>query len=292
MAAPPAQVKLRSATSTLAPSTQSKQRYVSNAALPPKQKKAAASRYKKEEDRFEDDEFDEDYDDDIYDDDYDLYEEEKHKSGNGFKTLLNLIMGDKSKPRKKKVDSKVKAADFLFYSGLLILVLSAFYYTSRSNGPFNFFSTSLMTMQQDTMKSMISKGSLIMVKEVKPSDLKVHDIITYMKDTRTAITHRIENIYPDYDGSGKLGFQTRGVENPSPDSSIVYEDSVIGKVVFHIPIIGGLFSYISSHFYIVFILFGLMMICSFALRGLITFDSEMLKLNGRKKKQKNRLKYS
>jgi signal peptidase len=250
--------------------------------------------YDDDEDDYDDD-YDDYYEDDDDDDDLGIGPRRSKKknvgAGGGLKSALNSVFGrlkknenfndnyddvdEESDDLPGKSNLKNKIADFLFYSGLVILIITAFYYTQRSNGPVMIFNHSFMTVLTPSMQREIPQGSLILVKKSDPGELKVGDVITFMKDAQTSWTHTIINIYDNYNNTGKRGFQTKGVNNPSPDQAIVYEDNVVGRLVFHIPFLGWIFTYIGGNIYIVFLIFGILMICSFVLRGVISLSPEV-----------------
>ena len=65
--------------------------------------------------------------------------------------------------------------------------------------------------------------------------LKVGDILHYRAENGEVI-HRIIDIKKDKDGN--LLFQTQGDNNNVPDSNLVEEDQIIGKVSIYIPYLG------------------------------------------------------
>jgi len=127
---------------------------------------------------------------------------------------------------------------------------------------------SYFTVLTPSMQGEIPKGSFILVKQTDPQGLKVGDNVTYMQNASATITHKIVDIYEDYGDSGARGFQTQGVNNPSPDKEIVYAKNIVGKVMFSLPRAGAVISYLGTHIYIVFIIFGLCILPPLLLRGL------------------------
>ena len=78
----------------------------------------------------------------------------------------------------------------------------------------------------------IEVGDMIVAKTVNPSDLKVGDIISFMENETTAVTHRIIEILDD--GS----FRTKGDANNAEDQEPVKPEQIIGKFIFRIPKLG------------------------------------------------------
>lgn len=80
----------------------------------------------------------------------------------------------------------------------------------------------------------IEVGDLIFTKTVDTNTLKVGDIITFMENGRTTITHRIIGI--NEDGT----FKTKGDANNAEDFLPVEQKNVIGKYMFRIPKLGDI----------------------------------------------------
>lgn len=171
---------------------------------------------------------------------------------------------------KKKRGAVAIAADVLFYFAILMILLSAM--TSGPNGgePKKFLGFSYFTVLTSSMQNEIPKGAFILVHQTNPEKLKVGDNITYMRDHNTSVTHKVVNVYDNYQGSGIIGFQTKGVNNANPDKEIVEAPNVVGKVIAVVPTLGAVIVSLRANIYLVFIIFGLSVILSFSLRGLFT----------------------
>ena len=106
-------------------------------------------------------------------------------------------------------------------------------------GPVYIMGITTMNMFTESMQDTLPKDSIIFIKKVDPKDLKIGDDITFFVNQQTTITHRIINIFDNYDNSGMICFQTKGTNNYASDDFIVYESNVVGRVVYHIPKVGG-----------------------------------------------------
>jgi len=106
---------------------------------------------------------------------------------------------------------------------------------------------SLYNVLTGSMQREIPQGSLVLVHNLDTNEIQVGDDITFITSTNDIITHRVITIYENYLESGMRGFQTQGLENPSPDSEIVYADNVLGKVVWHASGLGSALNYLSNH---------------------------------------------
>jgi signal peptidase len=85
-------------------------------------------------------------------------------------------------------------------------------------------------------------GDLIIIQGVKPEEIKAApipegDIIVFHQPYADGelIVHRA---IADQTIDGKIFFQTKGDGNASPDSTLVSEDNLVGKVVLRIPWVG------------------------------------------------------
>ena len=160
------------------------------------------------------------------------------------------------------------ASNIIFYIAIALILLTALTSGTGNGAPKTVFGYSCFTVVSKSMQDEIPKGSFIIVRGVAPQDLNVGDTITYMRDRDTSVTHKIIGVYENYDRSGARGFQTMGVNNSGPDSDIVYEANVVGKVIFAVPAVGAVLSGLAANVYLIFIIFVLCVAVSFCMRGL------------------------
>lgn len=98
-----------------------------------------------------------------------------------------------------------------------------------------------------SMEPEFSTGDLIYVKEVDYTTLKEGDVITFMLDKDTVVTHRIVEVIPDELSDTVIRFRTKGDANEENDGSLVHYMNVLGKPAdFSIPLLGYVAAYISS----------------------------------------------
>lgn len=118
----------------------------------------------------------------------------------------------------------------------------------------------------------IEVGDLIITKSVDPETLKVGDVITYMEQGTTAVTHRIIGINDD--GS----FKTKGDANNAEDREPVLPERIVGKYIFRIPKLGDIAMFAQTPF-------GMMVFIGIPLLAYILLDMAVRsKQNKRKKK--------
>lgn len=84
-------------------------------------------------------------------------------------------------------------------------------------------------------------GSLVYVKQVDVDSINTGDVITFHISESNLVTHRV--VEKD---SIRKGFITKGDANEVNDGGLVTYDSVVGKVMFDIPLLGYVSSFMSS----------------------------------------------
>ena len=103
-------------------------------------------------------------------------------------------------------------------------------------------------------------GSLIYVRRVDTSDLRVNDVITFSISPNVIATHRIVEVVPDETNPSVVRYRTKGDANNEVDASLVSASNVIGKVMFSIPQLGYIANYIQQPpgIYVAILVCGLM----------------------------------
>jgi signal peptidase len=108
---------------------------------------------------------------------------------------------------------------------------------------------SLYTIVSPSMTPNINVYDVVVTMKVKsPSDIKVNDVITFISTSSISrgmtITHRVIDIGTDENG---VTYTTKGDNNLSADSSPAKYSNVIGKVIFRIPSLGRIQSFLASN---------------------------------------------
>jgi signal peptidase len=107
-----------------------------------------------------------------------------------------------------------------------------------------------------SMTPSIKIDSVILVRNIEFKSIKKGDIITFKTDN--VITHRV--VDKSQDNEGQYYLQTKGDANNINDEFKIYENNVIGKVVFTIPYIGKIIRFIKSWQFILTFLIVLIML--------------------------------
>ena len=111
------------------------------------------------------------------------------------------------------------------------------------------FGVQVYSVISGSMEPEYPVGSLIYVKEVKPSEVQVGDVITFVLSNKTPATHRVIAIDKDnqlFYTQGDANYQI----NEETGEKVYMEDppvhfyNLIGKPVFKIPVLGYIAYYI------------------------------------------------
>ncbi|MGB5925870.1 MAG: signal peptidase I [Dehalococcoidia bacterium] len=122
----------------------------------------------------------------------------------------------------------------------LVILAMVFFFLAPHFLGMNFF-----TIYGGSMMPTIPVGSVVAVKSVEASAIKVGDIITFRTGTGAdkVVTHRVVEVSND---NGALSFRTAGDSNANPDGNAVLAENVVGKVWFHVPFLGYLSSFVTA----------------------------------------------
>ena len=170
-------------------------------------------------------------------------------------------------------------SNILFYSAIVLIIFFAFLYSQQAKQGGNLFGYSYYNILTTSMQSVLPQGSFILVKQTEGKDLEVGDDITFAENDTKLITHRIIQIYEDYEDSGQRGFQTKGVDNPAPDVNIVYEGNIVGKVIWNAPYLGFAFEFVGNNIFIFAGGIALLLLLAFFLRMFFTPDDRGTTVN-------------
>ena len=116
------------------------------------------------------------------------------------------------------------------------------------------FGYGVLTIRGASMAPAIPLGSLVAIDHPNTDALAVGDVITIQSASGVVYTHRIAAI--ESTGSERQ-FQIRGDANPTPDASLVPASAVVGRVAFHVPVLGFIVVLLTLSTGIISILAGL-----------------------------------
>ena len=111
-----------------------------------------------------------------------------------------------------------------------------------------------------SMEPAYPVGSLIYVKPVDASELRVNDVITFSVTPGVIATHRIVEVVPDENNPLIVRYRTKGDANKDVDAALVSAGNIVGKVMFCVPVLGQMASYIQEPpgLYVAILVCGLM----------------------------------
>lgn len=113
---------------------------------------------------------------------------------------------------------------------------------------------SMYVVKTGSMAPTINPGSLVIIKKVLPNDIKKGDIITFKGSEKGILfTHRVYEIKQ----KNPLKIITKGDANSSVDLNFLNEKSIVGKLVFSVPYVGNIISFIQTNWpLILFLIVG------------------------------------
>lgn len=145
---------------------------------------------------------------------------------------------------KNKIVSIV--GNILFVALIVGILGGAFWFANDKSNDKSIFGFRFYDVLTPSMTPEIPVGSMVIVKMIEPSELKVGDIVTYSTsiDGSTVLTHRVSRVM----GSGDtLSFMTKGDANLVEDMNPVYPSQVIGRVNLVVPYLGSIMTYIQAN---------------------------------------------
>ena len=117
-----------------------------------------------------------------------------------------------------------------------------------------------------SMEPTIHVGSIVIVRKVKPEDVRVGDIIAF----KTGESKTIHRVIDKVAEGGSFYFRTKGDANEDPDPWIVKPEDVLGKLQLTIPYYGYLIWFAQTPFGIVlFILVPAIILIANEVRNII-----------------------
>jgi signal peptidase len=96
------------------------------------------------------------------------------------------------------------------------------------------------TILTSSMEPGLPPGTLVIVKPIEPTDIRIGTVITYQLDSGEpeVVTHRVVEIQSPNLPGGTPSFITKGDANSAPDAKPVMSLQVRGAVWYSVPLIG------------------------------------------------------
>lgn len=127
----------------------------------------------------------------------------------------------KIKSDKIKLKKILNNLGLIFIICLILFILYSKFFSQKSI--INPFGIQILIVESNSMFPEFEKGNIIIIKEEK--EYNIGDIITFLDDTGTLVTHRIIEKYED-------GFFTKGDNNNTRDKEKVTIPKISGKVIY------------------------------------------------------------
>ena len=120
------------------------------------------------------------------------------------------------------------------------------------------------TVISGSMEPEYHVGSLIYVRKTSPNELENNMPITYTMNNGVVVTHRIIEVIED-ENTGEVKYITKGDANDDADGTPVTFDRIIGRPVFHIPVLGYVSHFVQNPpgIYIVILVMALLLLLTF-----------------------------
>ncbi len=148
---------------------------------------------------------------------------------------------------KKTISTVLNVIATIFVA--IVLLFAFLNYSSAADGK-GLFGYKGYTVLSNSMKGTFEAGDYI-IDQVTPYDeLQVGDIISYLHDNNTIVTHRIATITEE-------GITVKGDTNPNADDVLITKDNYIGQYRYHIPKLGYLAAQLSNPIILLSICFAI-----------------------------------
>jgi len=125
--------------------------------------------------------------------------------------------------------------------GLNILV-NIIFYLAIAALVFFAFGVRYYNVLSESMEPTIPVGSLIIVWPTNFDNLETNDVVTVrLENTGILLTHRAVELNHE-----EQTIITKGDNNPTRDPQPIAADQLVGRVVFHIPVLGSFISFLKT----------------------------------------------
>lgn len=147
--------------------------------------------------------------------------------------------------KEKKNIKWLKVLSNLLFTLSMIVIIALIIITAQSKFTGNeprILGHRIYIVDSGSMSPTINVDSMILVKELKPTEIKVGDVITYYGHNKESrVTHRVTGI----ENNGE-SFITQGDANGIADPMPLEGDKIIGKMVFKVPVIGKILRFLNT----------------------------------------------
>lgn len=178
----------------------------------------------------------------------------------------------RQKPEKTKAQKAMGlASNIIFYLCMAMMIVGAVTFAQNDDPEKSIFGYRYYYIKTASMEPVYPVGSVVITKSAQTDEIQVGDDITvYVGDGKSDsyLTHRVVEITTDQ--AGELAFRTKGVNNKANDPSPFNAKLVVGRVVFCIPKLGLVMTFVRDQLWLVVVMFVLLLALAFVLRVLFT----------------------
>jgi len=177
------------------------------------------------------------------------------------------------KPANKRFRGLKIFLNILFYLVLISSILFAFVFgmdnhNHTSNGaPSQLFGYSVMRVATGSMSPTLRVDTVIVTRYVDPTELRIDDIVTFLIDGERTVTHRVYQIYENYQNLDTYGFRLIGDANDGiADDTVLLAEDLVGRVIFDNYAIGRTLMFIHRYFLTIMAVFAFSLVLLFVIK--------------------------
>lgn len=198
----------------------------------------------------------------------------------------------RQKPEKTKAQKAMGlVSNVIFYLCMAMMIVGAVTFAQNDDPEKSIFGYRYYYIKTASMEPVYPVGSVVITKSAQTDEIQVGDDITvYVGDGKSDsyLTHRVVEITTDQ--AGELAFRTKGVNNKANDPSPFNAKLVVGRVVFCIPKLGLVMTFVRDQLWLVVVMFVLLLALAFVLRVLFTPENPEAEKKPEKSKRKRKEK--
>ena len=170
---------------------------------------------------------------------------------------------DDMEPEKKSIVFKILNA--IFYVLLIVTIAFVGFLGTqpRDAAPRDLFGFAAMTVLTTSMEPEIPRHALVVIRSAEQHELEVGNVVTYIRQNGTTVTHRIIEIIENYRGGPNRGFRMQGDNNVFPDADTIYGINVIGEVIYTNLLLGQILFFVQDQIILVAVFIVLIMALGF-----------------------------
>jgi signal peptidase I, archaeal type len=170
--------------------------------------------------------------------------------------------------KKSKKSRRFRIWKVVCYVTILLLFNVVLIY-GMCGGNRNLPGFAMFSILSQSMQDTIPQDSLIFTLKTDAEYIQIGDIITFYREgEQETITHKVVEIQGNAIPGGKPSFRTQGTMNQLPDEELVSERDLVGKVAFHVPVIGGVLYFIGKNLILTLIIISVLIAAFILVAGI------------------------